>query len=85
MNIEEVDSFYLSKYSYIIIKIEELNSTMNWAYPNIQFDIHPYVIRKTTLSTYFSFLSYVDHVYDHPYYRKAACGALECAVAFATK
>ena len=43
MNIEEVDSFYLSKYPYIIIKIEELNSTMNWAYPNIQFDIHPYI------------------------------------------
>ena len=43
INIEEVDSSSLSKYPYIIIIIEELKSTINWTYPNIQFDIHPYI------------------------------------------
>lgn len=54
-------------------------------YVENQFDFHPYVLRKATLSTYFRFLSYVDRIFDHKYYRTAGCGALECAVELAAK
>ena len=77
---------YMTRHDYVHANKLFMNVVDHFdTYVLDQFDFHPYVLRKTTLSTYFSFLSYVDHVYDHPYYRKAAYGALECAVAFATK
>lgn len=46
-----------------------------------QFDFHEYVLRKSILTSYASFLHSVDQLYGHRYFKKAAIGALKCAVA----
>ncbi|KAI9268981.1 NMDA receptor-regulated protein 1-domain-containing protein [Phascolomyces articulosus] len=50
-----------------------------------QFDFHTYCMRKMTLRAYVSLLRYEDHVRDHPYYLKAAKGAVESYLAIADK
>ena len=43
INIEEFDSTIFSQYPYLIIKVEENITTIDWIYSYIQFDISPYV------------------------------------------
>ncbi|KAI9484379.1 NMDA receptor-regulated protein 1-domain-containing protein [Zychaea mexicana] len=50
-----------------------------------QFDFHTYCARKMTLRAYVSLLRYEDHIRDHPYYLKAAKGAVEAYLAIADK
>lgn len=45
-----------------------------------QFDFHPYVLRKNTLTSYTRFLRVVDQLFDHPYYLQAALGRVRCAL-----
>lgn len=45
-----------------------------------QFDFHPYVLRKNTLTSYTRFLRVVDQLFDHPYYLRAALGRVRCAL-----
>ena len=45
-----------------------------------QFDFHSYILRKSTIFAYLRFIHYVDRIYEHPYYIRAAIGALQCAL-----
>ena len=47
-----------------------------------QFDFHPYVLRKNTLTSYVQFLHVVDGIYAHPFYTQAALGRVRCALLF---
>lgn len=77
---------YLNKHDYIHANKLCLNVVNHFdTYVENQFDFHPYVLRKVTLSTYFTFLRYVDQIYNHKYYKTAAKGALRCAVELAAK
>jgi len=41
-----------------------------------QFDFHSYCIRKMTLRSYVAMLRMEDHLYDHPFFLRAAWGAV---------
>ncbi|KAG2439621.1 hypothetical protein HXX76_004973 [Chlamydomonas incerta] len=41
-----------------------------------QFDFHSYCVRKGTLRSYVGMLGMMDRLYGHPFYSKAACGAV---------
>jgi len=41
-----------------------------------QFDFHTYCLRKMTLRTYVELLKMEEHVHNHRFYVRAACGAL---------
>ncbi|GMH70785.1 hypothetical protein TrST_g2608 [Triparma strigata] len=43
-----------------------------------QFDFHNYCVRRMTLQAYVDILRLEDHIWDHKFYIKAACGAIEC-------
>lgn len=43
ISIEENNKYNFNKYAYLIIQIEESNTTTDWNYNNIQFDISPYI------------------------------------------
>ena len=43
INREENDFSNISQYDYLIITIEENKRETNWIYPNLEFDISPYV------------------------------------------
>ncbi|KAI7862607.1 NMDA receptor-regulated protein 1-domain-containing protein [Spinellus fusiger] len=48
-----------------------------------QFDFHTYCLRKTTLRAYVDMLHCEDHLRAHPYYLKAAKGAVQIYLALA--
>ncbi|KAG0166624.1 hypothetical protein DFQ28_007067 [Apophysomyces sp. BC1034] len=50
-----------------------------------QFDFHSYCLRKMTLRSYVSTLRFEDQIRAHPYYVKAAKGAVEAYLAIADK
>ncbi|KAK1282040.1 hypothetical protein QJS10_CPB22g00985 [Acorus calamus] len=41
-----------------------------------QFDFHSYCLRKMTLRAYVQMLKFQDHLHAHPYFHKAAAGAI---------
>jgi len=41
-----------------------------------QFDFHSYCLRKMTLRAYVSMLKFQDRLHSHPYFHKAAAGAI---------
>ena len=41
-----------------------------------QFDFHSYCLRKMTLQTYVEMLKFQDRLHSHPYFHKAAAGAI---------
>ncbi|KAM0944855.1 putative transferase [Dioscorea sansibarensis] len=43
-----------------------------------QFDFHSYCLRKMTLRSYVSMLKFQDKLHSHPYFEKAAAGAIRC-------
>ncbi|KAK1264505.1 hypothetical protein QJS04_geneDACA024425 [Acorus gramineus] len=43
-----------------------------------QFDFHSYCLRKMTLRAYVRMLKFQDHLHAHPYFHKAAAGAIRC-------
>ncbi|KAJ6839531.1 N-alpha-acetyltransferase 15, NatA auxiliary subunit [Iris pallida] len=43
-----------------------------------QFDFHSYCLRKMTLRAYVSMLKFQDRLHSHPYFHKAAAGAIRC-------
>ncbi|ONK76623.1 uncharacterized protein A4U43_C03F30260 [Asparagus officinalis] len=43
-----------------------------------QFDFHSYCLRKMTLRAYVSMLKFQDRLHSHPYFHKAASGAIRC-------
>ncbi|WOG99228.1 hypothetical protein DCAR_0518576 [Daucus carota subsp. sativus] len=45
-----------------------------------QFDFHSYCLRKMTLRAYIDMLKFQDRLHSHPYFRKAAAGAVRCYV-----
>lgn len=44
-----------------------------------QFDFHSYCLRKMTLRAYIDMLKFQDRLHSHPYFRKAAAGAVRCS------
>lgn len=52
-------------------------------YVDDQFDFHSYVLRKTTLRAYVRTLRNSDVMRQHPFWRRAAHGALRCYLRFA--
>ena len=48
-----------------------------------QFDFHQYVLRKGILTAYIDWLRRIDALCDHPYYRRAAKGALRVVLRLA--
>ncbi|ORZ01390.1 NMDA receptor-regulated protein 1-domain-containing protein [Syncephalastrum racemosum] len=50
-----------------------------------QFDFHTYCLRKMTLRSYVDMLRFEDHLRQHPYYMRAAQGAVEAYTALADK
>ena len=48
-----------------------------------QFDFHQYVLRKGILTTYIDFLHKVDTICNHPYYFRAAKGAIRVVLRLA--
>lgn len=50
-----------------------------------QFDFHTYCLRKMTLRSYVDMLRFEDHLRQHPYYIRAAQGAVEAYTALADK
>jgi peptide alpha-N-acetyltransferase len=50
-----------------------------------QFDFHGYCLRKYTLRAYVNTLRWEDKLKDHPYYLKAATGAVQVYLALAEK
>ena len=74
---------YLWRHDYVHANKLFMNVINHFnTYVDDQFDFHSYVLRKSTLSSYIHFLSYVDTIYNHKYYLTGACGALQCAVEF---
>ncbi|XP_062094175.1 N-terminal acetyltransferase A complex auxiliary subunit NAA15-like [Humulus lupulus] len=45
-----------------------------------QFDFHSYCLRKMTLRTYVEMLKFQDRLHSHPYFHKAAVGAIRCYI-----
>ncbi|KAK4754296.1 hypothetical protein SAY87_002400 [Trapa incisa] len=45
-----------------------------------QFDFHSYCLRKMTLRAYVEMLKFQDRLHSHPYFRKAAAGAIRCYI-----
>ncbi|CAA7403072.1 unnamed protein product [Spirodela intermedia] len=43
-----------------------------------QFDFHSYCLRKMTLRSYVAMLKFQDQLHSHPYFHKAAAGAIRC-------
>ncbi|XP_078432271.1 tetratricopeptide repeat (TPR)-containing protein [Wolffia australiana] len=43
-----------------------------------QFDFHSYCLRKMTLRSYVAMLRFQDRLHSHPYFHKAAAGAIRC-------
>ncbi|XP_057968135.1 N-terminal acetyltransferase A complex auxiliary subunit NAA15 [Malania oleifera] len=43
-----------------------------------QFDFHSYCLRKMTLRAYVEMLKFQDRLHSHPYFHKAAAGAIRC-------
>lgn len=41
-----------------------------------QFDFHSYCLRKMTLRSYVAMLKFQDQLHSHPYFHKAAAGAI---------
>ena len=52
-------------------------------YVDDQFDFHGYAMRKAVVSAYIDFLHDVDVIYTNKYFRRAAVGAIRCAIALA--
>ena len=53
-------------------------------YVDDQFDFHGYVMRKAVVSAYIDFLHDVDEIYKNKYFRRAAIGAIRCAISLFT-
>ncbi|GAV89376.1 NARP1 domain-containing protein/TPR_11 domain-containing protein [Cephalotus follicularis] len=45
-----------------------------------QFDFHSYCLRKMTLRAYVEMLKFQDRLHSHPYFHKAAAGAIRCYI-----
>lgn len=45
-----------------------------------QFDFHSYCLRKMTLRSYVEMLKFQDRLHSHPYFHKAASGAVRCYI-----
>ncbi|OWM78206.1 hypothetical protein CDL15_Pgr015025 [Punica granatum] len=45
-----------------------------------QFDFHSYCLRKMTLRAYVEMLKFQDRLHAHPYFHKAAAGAIRCYI-----
>lgn len=52
-------------------------------YIDDQFDFHGYVMRKAVVTSYIEFLHDVDSLYKNKYYKRAAIGAIRCAISLA--
>ncbi len=48
-----------------------------------QFDFHSYCLRKVTLRAYVSLLRFEDRIRGHPYFARAASGAIKCLLQLA--
>ncbi len=52
-------------------------------YVDDQFDFHGYVMRKAVVTSYIEFLHDVDSLYKNKFYKRAAMGAIRCAISLA--
>ena len=48
-----------------------------------EFDFHGYVMRKAVVTSYIEFLHDVDSLYKNKFYKRAAIGAIRCAICLA--